>query len=134
MEEFNPTAFQSLVGGFVATMIAAAIFFRKIHAMIASDALSGTSSNTQIELIELLRTQIKTFADNNNALNQEVNSLRKENINAVVETTKLTHELQVLKRDNEDLREQVILLRERIQQLTDALENLGKGIQGIKGK
>lgn len=132
MEEFNPTAFQSIMGGFVAIIIAAAIFFRKIHAMVASDILSGTASNTQVELIDLLRTQIRTFSDNNTALNQEVNSLRRENINSVIETTKLTHELEVLRRDNQELRAQIEMLRDRIQQLTSALESLGKGIQEIK--
>lgn len=129
----NLTAFQTIAGGFLAIIVAAAIFFRKIHAMVAADALSGTASNTQIELIDLLREQIRTFSDNNINLTQEVSSLRKENLNTSIESTTLKHQVEVMRKENEDLRQQVTLLRERVTQLTGVIEDLTKSLNKEKG-
>lgn len=82
MMEFAGITFNSaseIVSGVVVAIIALALGVRKLHAMFAADGVSIAKVNSELDIITLLREQIKELSYANKEHRAEIDSLRQFN-------------------------------------------------------
>lgn len=99
MMEFAGITFNSaaeIVSGVVVAIIALALGVRKLHAMFAADGVSIAKVNSELDIITLLREQIKELANANKELRSEIESLRQFNQTIVGENDDIKLELRRL--------------------------------------
>lgn len=68
-----------IVAGITVAMVAIALGLRKLHAMYAADGVSIAKVNSELDIITLLREQIKELANANKELRRELEGLRQLN-------------------------------------------------------
>ena len=106
MMEFAGITFDSaseIVSGVVVAIIALALGVRKLHAMYAADGVSIAKVNSELDIITLLREQIKELSNANKELRAEIDSLR--------------HFNQTLAHENDDVKLELRQLRNQIRAL-----------------
>lgn len=99
MMEFAGITFNSaseIVSGVVVAIIALALGVRKLHAMFAADGVSIAKVNSELDIITLLREQIKELSNANKELRSEIESLRQFNQTIVGENDDIKLELRRL--------------------------------------
>ena len=99
MLEFMGITFNSaseIVAGTVTALIALALGVRKLHAMFASDGVAIAKVNSELDIITLLRDQIRELANANKELRIEIESLRQLNKNLAIENDDIKTELRIL--------------------------------------
>lgn len=99
MMEFMGITFNSaseIVAGTVTALIALALGIRKLHAMFASDGVAIAKVNSELDIITLLRDQIRELANANKELRVEIESLRQLNKNLAAENDDIKNELRIL--------------------------------------
>ena len=85
-----------IVSGVVVAIIALALGVRKLHAMFAADGVSIAKVNSELDIITLLREQIKELSNANKELRSEIESLRQFNQTIVGENDDIKLELRRL--------------------------------------
>lgn len=108
MMEFAGITFNSaseIVSGVVVAIIALALGVRKLHAMYAADGVSIAKVNSELDIITLLREQIKELSHANKELRAEIDSLR--------------HFNQTLANENDDVKLELRQLRNQIRALSN---------------
>lgn len=85
-----------IIGGAVVALIALALGIRKLHAMYAADGVSIAKVNSELDIITLLRDQIKELANANKELKSEIESLRQLNKSLASENDDIKSELRAL--------------------------------------
>lgn len=103
---FAGITFQSIpeiVAGIVLAIVAIALGLRKIHAMYAADGVSIAKVNSELDIITLLREQIKELANANKELRSELDSLRQLN-------RSLTSQTDDARAETRDLHDQLRVL------------------------
>lgn len=107
MMEFAGITFNSaseIVSGVVVAIIALALGVRKLHAMFAADGVSIAKVNSELDIITLLREQIKELSNANKELRAEIDSLR--------------HFNQTLANENDDVKLELRRLQNQIRALS----------------
>lgn len=107
MIEFAGITFNSaseIVSGVVVAIIALALGVRKLHAMFAADGVSIAKVNSELDIITLLREQIKELSNANKELRAEIDSLR--------------HFNQTLANENDDVKLELRRLQNQIRALS----------------
>lgn len=108
MMEFAGITFNSaseIVSGVVVAIIALALGVRKLHAMFAADGVSIAKVNSELDIITLLREQIKELSNANKELRAEIDSLRQFN--------------QTLANENDDVKLELRRLQNQIKALSN---------------
>jgi len=108
MIEFAGITFNSaaeVVSGVVVAIVALALGIRKLHAMFAADGVSIAKVNSELDIITLLREQIKELSNANKELRAEIDSLR--------------HFNQSLASENEDVKLELRRLQNQIKALSN---------------
>ena len=108
MMEFAGITFNSaaeIVSGVVVAIIALALGVRKLHAMFAADGVSIAKVNSELDIITLLREQIKELSNANKELRAEIDSLRQFN--------------QTLANENDDVKLEFRRLQNQIRTLSN---------------
>ena len=108
MMEFAGITFDSaseIVSGVVVAIIALALGVRKLHAMFAADGVSIAKVNSELDIITLLREQIKELSNANKELRAEIDSLRQFN--------------QTLANENDDVKLELRRLQNQIRSLSN---------------
>lgn len=91
--------------------------FKKLLAFSSDANMQIARSDSQEDVIQILREQATSFADSNKELQEEVSRLRNAN-------TDLTIELKLIKAENAALRTEVTKLSDEIAQLRELIKHI----------
>jgi len=96
LSSISLSSLPDMVVGTVVALIALALGIRKLHAMYAADGVSIAKVNSELDIITLLRDQIKELANANKELRYEIGSLRQLNKSLASENDEIKSELRAL--------------------------------------
>lgn len=109
---------EEIIGGIIAIIIGVGWARKKF----SFDNLEITKSNTERELIEILRTQIITSSNDVTEIKNQFNELEKKTKDIARERDEALKDNDLYKEDIKRLENKITILEGIIQRLTDALE------------